>query len=133
MFRTASTSIAIILCLAAGSAWTEDKTPTENHEFPSIEGTWMLAIPMPGGIENPALKIRQRDGKLKATLKGRQGSKRLKNFSFKGSSFAFEQILETPKGDMSMKFRGSVQGDRIQGVIELPMGILPFTGKRKLY
>jgi len=133
MFRTASTSIAIILCLAAGSAWTEDTTPTENQEFPSIEGTWMLAIPMPGGIENPDLRIRQSDGKLKATLKGRRGSKRLKNFTLEGSSFAFEQMIETPKGDIDMKFRGSIQGDRIQGVIELPMGILPFTGKRKLY
>jgi len=32
-----------------------------------------------------------------------------------------------------MKFRGSILGDRIQGVIELPMGILPFTGTRRAY
>jgi hypothetical protein len=120
----------LALLLASTPVWAEDANPTEKNAPPKLEGTWMLAIPMPDGVEKPTLRVRERDGKLKGTLRGKAGSRRLRNFTFEGPSFSFNQVVPTPKGEMIMKFRGSLQGDRIQGVIELPFGILPFTGSR---
>lgn len=129
MRRTLLAVCIAAVCLAPGRGGADE---TESPAPSTIEGSWMLAIPMPEGIEKPTLRVRQRASKdgFKATLKGRQGSARLKNFSFQGSSFSFEQNVPAPGGDLTLKFRGSVRGDRVQGVIELPMGILPFTGER---
>ncbi|MDE0887490.1 MAG: hypothetical protein OSB70_18360 [Myxococcota bacterium] len=129
MLRVVLAVLVATACLASGVAGADE---TESPAAATIEGSWMLAIPMPDGIEHPTLRVRQRASKggFKATLKGRRGSTRLKNFSFQGSSFSFEQSLPAPGGDLTLKFRGSVRGDRVQGVIELPIGILPFTGER---
>ncbi len=129
--------LVLTLALGAGSSLAEDTEDTEDAKPPKaetaakLEGTWMLAIPMPGGVEKPTLRIRNSRGKLKGTLRGNRGSKRIRDLTFEGSSFSFKQIIPMPQGNVTMKFRGSVRGDRIQGVIELPLGILPFSGDRK--
>jgi len=130
MYKALLIAVVITLFLAPGAGGAEEP---ETSAPPNIEGSWMLNIPMPGGIEHPTLRVRQRSSKdgFKATLKGRRGSTRLKNFSFEGNSFSFEQTMPTPRGELNLKFRGSIQGNRVQGVIELPVGIMPFTGERK--
>ena len=133
MVRPLLTSLLVLLLLGSSAVTAEEGAPAEDAAQPQIEGTWMLAIPMPSGVETPSLKVRERDGKFKATLKGRRGSTRIRNFTLEGKSIAFTQNVQTPAGEMEMKFRGSIQGDRIQGVIELPMGILPFSGTRRPY
>jgi hypothetical protein len=111
----------------------DEKTPAEAVAPTNIEGTWLLDIPMPNGLEKTSLKIKQRGSDFKATLKGKHGSSRVKNFRIEGSSFAFSQAVPTPTGEIDMNFRGSIRGDRIQGVIELPMSIIPFSGSRRSY
>ena len=133
MIRPLLTSLLVLLLLGSSAITAEEGTPADDAAQPQIEGTWMLAIPMPSGVETPSLKIRERDGKFKASLKSKRGSTRIRNFTLEGKSIAFTQNVQTPAGEMEMKFRGSIQGDRIQGVIELPMGILPFTGTRRAY
>ena len=123
-------AITTVLALTAGLALGDEAIEAEISGFGQLEGTWTLDIPMPGGIEHPVLKVRERSGKWKATLKGRQGTKKLEKFSVEKGAFSFLQVLQTPRGELEMKFKGSVRGDQIQGVIELPMGILPFTGER---
>ena len=123
----------VVLSLAPSpdASRADDAPPPEVASRAEFAGTWTLAIPMPDGVENPTLRIRESKGKLKGTLRGRRGSKRLRDFTFEDGSFSFNQVIEMPKGKLVMQFRGSVRGDRIQGVIELPMGILPFSGERK--
>jgi hypothetical protein len=126
-------ALLLLLLLSAPVAGTEEGAPAEAPALPKIEGSWILTIPMPSGVEKPTLKIRERDGNYKATLKGKRGSTRIRNFTIEGKSINFTQNIQTPAGEMELKFRGSVQGDRIQGVIELPMGVLPFAGSRRAY
>ena len=135
MARILLNSLALLLLLVLGAslAPAEEEAPTEDPTVPKIEGSWILTIPMPSGVEKPTLKIRERDGKYKATLKGKRGSTRIRNFTLEGKSINFTQNVQTPAGEMELKFRGSIQGDRIQGVIELPMGVLPFAGSRRAY
>ena len=135
MHRVIFAVLVLTLGLGASASLAEETEPpkAESEAEPEavLEGTWMLAIPMPGGVEKPTLRIRDSRGKLKGTLRGKRGSKRIRDLTFEGSSFSFNQGIPTPQGKMTMKFRGSVRGDRIQGVIELPLGILPFSGSRK--
>ena len=123
--------LSLGLGLGPGTGLAEEAEPPAAETEATLEGTWMLAIPMPGGVEKPTLRIRDSRGKLKGTLRGKRGSKRILDLTFEGSSFSFNQVIPTPQGKMTMKFRGSVRGDRIQGVIELPLGVLPFSGSRK--
>jgi hypothetical protein len=137
MHRAIFAVLVLTLGLGASASLGEETEPPKAEAVAkaepeaTLEGTWMLAIPMPGGVEKPTLRIRDSRGKLKGTLRGKRGSKRIRDLTFEGSSFSFNQVIPTPQGKMTMKFRGSVRGDRIQGVIELPLGILPFSGSRK--
>jgi hypothetical protein len=130
MFRSLFPVLVTGLVLAVAPARGDEASAVEAPDLGLLKGTWTLNVPMPGGIEHPLLKVRERGGKWKATLKGRQGTKQLKNFSVEKGAFSFLQVIQTPRGEIEMKFKGSVRGDQIQGVIELPMGILPFTGER---
>jgi hypothetical protein len=138
MFRVLVSSLLCLALFAVATPWADEnradeKTPAEAVAPTNIEGTWLLDIPMPNGLEKTSLKIKQRGSDFKATLKGKHGSSRVKNFRIEGSSFAFSQAVPTPTGEIDMNFRGSIRGDRIQGVIELPMSIIPFSGSRRSY
>ncbi len=133
MLRVLVSSLLLLAFLVAAAPRADEDPPAEAVDLPTIEGTWLLDIPMPNGLEKTSLKIKQREGGFKATLKGKRGSTRLKNFRIEGSSFAFSQAVPTPTGEIDMNFRGSIRGDRIQGVIELPMSIIPFSGSRRTY
>ena len=130
MFRLLLPLVFAALAIAVAPAQGDEDAAVEASDFELLKSTWTLDIPMPGGVEHPLLKVRERGGKWKATLKGRRGTKKLENFRVEKGAFSFLQIIHTPRGELEMKFKGSVRGDQIQGVIELPMGILPFTGER---
>ena len=123
-------ALVAALALAVAPALSDEAAEAEAPDFGQLKGTWTLDVAMPGGVEHPVLKVRERGGKWKATLKGRQGTKKLENFRVEKGAFSFLQVIQTPRGEIEMKFKGSVRGDQVQGVIELPMGILPFTGER---
>jgi hypothetical protein len=133
MLRVLVFSVLLLALLPVAAPWADEDASAEAVDLGKIEGTWLLDIPMPNGLEKTSLKIQQREGDFKATLKGKRGSTRIKDFRIEGSSFAFSQAVPTPTGEIDMNFRGSIRGNRIQGVIELPMSIIPFSGSRRSY
>jgi hypothetical protein len=47
-----------------------------------------------------------------------------------GNSFEFKEKMESPQGASEFSFKGSVDGDKITGSIQSPMGPMPFEGSR---
>lgn len=95
-----------------------------------VAGEWKLTVQTPNGITHPVLTIVQGDAGYSGTYVGPRGTFGLPAIEVNGSTFAFPLSMEMPIGKVELKYRGTVSGDRIDGVVGNPRGEIPFTGER---
>ncbi|MBM4205795.1 MAG: hypothetical protein FJ194_16870 [Gammaproteobacteria bacterium] len=104
--------------------------PTAGADKPAVAGQWKLAVQTPNGINNPVLTIHEQDGAWSGTYAGPRGTFELRTILVEGSTFSFPLTVEMPIGAIELSYKGTVTGDRIEGVVGNPRGEIPFSGER---
>jgi hypothetical protein len=85
----------------------------------SVGGTWQLSMQGQGhgSAVMQTLAIEQKGGAISGTLKAPQGSAVPIRGTVKGTSIAFSLKRQTPDGDVTQEFAGTVTGDSITGTV----------------
>ena len=93
-------------------------------------GKWDLYLPTPDGVDRVIAEFSGEPGSYTGIMEGKKGRVELKNVKLDGDSFSFEHDIEKLFMTMTVNFSGSVEGDRIEGEVETPMGMKAFKGVR---
>jgi hypothetical protein len=99
-------------------------------EEAAIAGQWKLAVQTPNGVTNPVLTIRETEGAYSGTYAGPRGTFEIETITVDGATFSFPLTVEMPIGAIELRYKGTVTGDRIEGVVGNPRGEIPFSGER---
>lgn len=100
--------------------------------FADPAGVYDITMETRRGMQTLELVIRaEGDGYVGELNGGRAGDREIASIIVDGDSFEFPMQIETPMGDMTLTYKGSVSGDEIMGNIETPMGARPFSGSRQ--
>lgn len=88
----------------------------------SPAGTWKWTIETPNGdsIEASARLELDGDGKLSGTYESPFGAAKISDGSFKDDTVAFAVEREFDGNKFTVKYTGKLEGDAINGTIELP-------------
>ena len=95
-----------------------------------VVGQWKLTVQTPNGVNHPVLTIRATESGYAGSYAGPRGTFELADIRVDGATFAFPLTLEMPIGAVELKYRGTVTGDAINGVVGNPRGEIPFSGER---
>ncbi|HET7436929.1 MAG TPA: amidohydrolase family protein [Thermoanaerobaculia bacterium] len=99
-----------------------------------IDGTWSLSVRAPEGNIAITLTLRTEDGKLSGTFSGDRGSGDIRGGTFTDNK-NFELTLSAAAQNAEAEhtdwiFRGTVDGDAMQGNVTTTIGTWAFTGSR---
>lgn len=83
----------------------------------NVAGSWQMTFQGRQGPVNQTLTIEQDGGKIKGTLKGQRGEAPLEG-SIKGNDISFTVKRTTPRGEMVLQYKGTVDGDSMKGTFE---------------
>ena len=97
----------------------------------SLLGSWDFSIPTPFGIDLVKVEVNGETGDYQGTLDGELGKSDMSNLKIEGSMFSFEQEVEKLFMSATLKFKGQVNGNKLKGSIDSPMGLKEFSGVRK--
>lgn len=97
----------------------------------SVAGTWQFTLDTPIGKETPVVEFTlagdtyqgkvNRDGKIS----------QLEDVCVEGDSIGFAAQVSTPMGEMRLAFNGKIDGDRMQGKFQTPIGARDFSAERQ--
>jgi len=94
-----------------------------------VDGSWEVTSEGRQGPMTQTLTLKQEGDKLTGTLKGMRGEAPVEG-SVTGQEIKFTVKRETPRGPMTLEYKGSVDGDSMKGTLETPMGARDWTAKR---
>jgi len=94
-------------------------TDDEVKETPAIDGSWNLTINTPRGARTGTLELSVDGSILKGRWTGERGTQELVDGRFSDNEVEWRVEVSGPMGSMSMVFKGTVEGDRITGNVEL--------------
>ena len=105
-------SFALLIAPPAAPAQAQTKTAT-------VSGAWQVSMQgqSAGAAVKQTLAIEQKGGAISGTLKAPQGSAVPIRGTVKGASIAFSLKRQTPDGDVTQNFAGTVTGDSITGTV----------------
>jgi hypothetical protein len=83
-------------------------------------GTWHWTTNTPTGDIETTLKLESKDGKLTGSYSNQFGDASISNASLKDDAIAFDVVREFNGGPFVVKYRGKLEGDKIDGTIEAP-------------
>jgi len=84
----------------------------------SIDGTYDLEINTPIGTRTATLILQTDSNYLGGTLSDEQGENKFTNGTVSGKEFSFTVQVNTPMGNINLKFNGSVSDDSISGEMQ---------------
>lgn len=96
-----------------------------------VTGTWELTMQSPRGERTSEIVIEQDNNNIKVTMAGRQGGETTGEGTIDGKKIEWTITRETPRGEFSMTYIGTVQGDTMTGEIELRQQTMEWTAKKK--
>jgi len=80
-------------------------------------GTWEMTMEGRQGPTTQTLTIQQTADKIKGTIKGARGETPFEG-TVKGNKISFTVKRETPRGEMTMEYTGTIEGDSIKGTMQ---------------
>ena len=106
------TGLALTLCLLLAVA------ATFGAENVDVTGKWDLTIESPRGERTGAAQFKQDGEELTVITQGRDGQEVESKGSVKGTAIEWSSTRETPRGEITISFKGAVEGDSMKGEVE---------------
>lgn len=117
-------SIAVLLTVAALAA--------------DVAGTWVMTRPGRGGeMMDSDITIAQTGNAIKVTMPGRPnqdgtpGEPIVGEGTVEGNAIAWKIVRETPRGQMTMEYKGTVDGATMKGTFTMMDREVEWTAKKK--
>ncbi len=117
--------IAVIILLGLSAAgWAQDKAP-------DVSGTWEVAFETPMGERTYAAVFAVDKDLLKVIMKSSRGTELKGEGKLSGDQIQWSVVVSAPMGDIPLVFKGRVQGDTMEGTVEMgDAGESPFKAKK---
>ena len=102
-----------------------------------VSGVWEMTSQSPRGDERTReITIVQEGEKITVTMPGRQGDEVTGEGTLKGNAIEWTITRETPRGEFTMTYKGTVEGDTMSGETEMGGGMgggrtMEWTAKKK--
>jgi hypothetical protein len=98
-----------------------------------VTGDWEMTMESPrGGEMTRAVHFEQDGEKITVTMESRRGDEVTAEGTIKGSAIEWTISRETPRGEMNLVYKGTVDGDTMNGTVEFgDFGSGDWTAKRK--
>ncbi|MBN1272735.1 MAG: hypothetical protein JXB26_10750 [Candidatus Aminicenantes bacterium] len=84
----------------------------------NVTGDWELTIQTPRGERTQQAHFEQDGENLTVTMEGRQGQIEAKG-TVKGNKIEWSVTRETPRGEFTMTYTGTVEGDTMSGEVQM--------------
>lgn len=83
-----------------------------------VTGDWELTVQTPRGDRTQQVHFEQDGENLTVTMEGRRGPIEAKG-SVKGNDIEWSFTRETPRGEFTMTYTGTVEGDTMSGEVQM--------------
>lgn len=110
---------------------TSIEPPGKKGETAGVAGTWKLTMETPMGTQEPIVTIEGEGGSFNGTIESPMGRAVLEDILFEDNRVEFKAEVDSPMGKMMLFVKGTIDGDKISGNFETPMGPTPFTGLKQ--
>ena len=117
-------SIAVLLTVAALAA--------------DVSGTWVMSRPGRGGeMMESDITIAQTGNAIKVTMPGRPnqdgtpGDPIVADGTVEGNAIQWKVVRQTPRGEMTMEYKGTVDGATMKGTFTMMDREVEWTAKKK--
>jgi hypothetical protein len=123
MKMKAATICAVVCALALTLAATSYAQGTK------VAGKWELTSEGRQGPMTRNMTIEQEGEKIKGVISGQRGDQEFTG-TLKGKDISFTVKFQTPNGERTVEYKGTVDGDSMKGTVETPGGSREWTAKR---
>ena len=97
----------------------------------AIDGTWQVTLNTPRGSRDGTLELAANGAVLGGKWKGEMGTHEIIGGTVEGRDLAWQVMMSGPRGTRVIAFRGTINGDKISGSVELgSFGSGTFTATR---
>ena len=98
-----------------------------------VSGTWEMSLETPRGeTMESEMKIEQDGDKITVTMQGFRGDEMTGEGTVDGNELEWTVNFETQRGEMTIIYKATVEGDTMTGQAELgDFGSMDFTAKKK--
>lgn len=102
----------------------------------NVTGDWEMTSETPRGERTQTIHIEQDGEKLTITMQGgmrggQGGGEMTAEGTIQGYKVEWSFTRSTPRGEFTIKYTGTVDGDTMTGEVERGQGTSPWTAKRK--
>ena len=94
-----------------------------------VAGVWELSMEGRQGAFTQTMTIEQNGDKIKGALKGPRAEAPLEG-TVKGNKISFTVKRDTPRGEVTLEYTGTVDGDSMKGTLSTPAGSRDWTARR---
>ena len=97
----------------------------------SVDGAWKITMNTPMGARDATLELTSNGSIMSGKWSGQQGAQEFSDGTVEGNNIAFQVTMAGPMGSMLLRFKGTIDGDKISGNVELgSFGSSTFSGAR---
>jgi DNA-binding beta-propeller fold protein YncE len=98
----------------------------------NVTGDWEMTTQSPRGERTQTIHIEQDGEKITVTMQGRQGEEITAEGTVKGNKIEWSMTRSTPRGDFTITYTGTVEGDTMSGEAQMgDFGSMEWTAKKK--
>lgn len=98
----------------------------------NVTGDWEMTSQSPRGEMTRTLNFDQDGEKIKVTMEGFRGDEIIGEGTIQGNKIEWTMTMSTQRGDFTMTYKGTVEGDTMSGTIEMgDRGSREWTAKKK--
>ncbi len=96
----------------------------------NVTGTWKMTFTGPQGEMTRDYVMAQQGEKLTLTWKGRNGEDQTAEGTVKGNEIQWSFTRQTQMGEMTMTYKGTVEGNTMKGDVTTPRGTNPWKAEK---
>lgn len=96
-----------------------------------VAGKWEMSWEGRAGPITATLILEQDSEKLKGTLRSERGGESPVTGTITGKEIRFSVKRETPRGEMTVEYSGTAEGDTIKGTMQMGQFSREWTAKRQ--
>jgi len=88
----------------------------------NLLGAWDFYVPTTKGVELVKIEVSGVPGSYKGVYRGEKEKIDMQNIVIEGSTFSFDIDKRKFLSSFTLSYQGVVEGDRINGYVDTPMG-----------